>query len=81
MVQYTIRNVPESVDRSLREEAKRCGKSLNEIALDVLRRGLGLSEEVPRYDDLDDLIGSWVADPAVDRALEEQDRIDPELWK
>ncbi len=81
MAQYTIRNVPESVDRRLREEARRQGKSLNQIAVDVLRRGLGLSEEVPRYDDLDDLAGTWVADPAVDRALEEQDRIEPELWK
>ncbi len=81
MPQYTIRNVPETVDRSLREEARRHGKSLNEIAVEVLRRGLGLTDDVPRYNDLDDLAGSWVADPAVDRALEEQDRIDPELWE
>ena len=81
MPQYTIRNVPETVDRSLREEARRHVKSLNEIAVEVLRRGLGLTDDVPRYNDLDDLAGSWVADPAVDRALEEQDRIDPELWE
>ncbi len=81
MPQYTIRNVPESVDRRLREEAGKRGKSLNEITVEVLRRGLGLSDDTPRYDDLDDLAGTWVADPAVDEALAEQDRIDPELWK
>lgn len=81
MAQYTIRNVPNPIDQSLREEARRSGKSLNEVAVDALRRGLGLSDDVPRYDDLDDLMGSWVPDPPVDRALEEQDRVDPGLWK
>lgn len=81
MAQYTIRNVPESVDRTLREQARREGKSLNEVAVEVLRRGLGLGEDAPRYHDLDDLAGSWVADPEFDRALDEQDRIEPELWK
>ncbi len=81
MAQYTIRNVPESIDRTLREEARRRGKSLNEVALEVLRRGLGLGGDAPSYHDLDDLAGSWVADPEFDRALEEQDRIDPDLWR
>ena len=81
MAQYTIRNVPESIDRTLREEARRRGKSLNEVALEVLRRGLGVDEAPPSYYDLDDLAGSWVADPEFDRALEEQDRIDPDLWR
>ncbi|MFW6387917.1 MAG: hypothetical protein ACOC0B_01450 [bacterium] len=80
MAQHTIRTVSSPIDWSLRDEARKSGKSLNEVAVDRLRCGLGLSEDVPRYDDLDDLIGSWVADPAVDRALEEQDCIDPELW-
>jgi plasmid stability protein len=30
MPQYTIRNIPDSVDRELRARARRSGKSLNE---------------------------------------------------
>jgi len=31
--------------------------------------------------DLDFLFGSWVDDPNVDEALEDQRKIDPELWE
>lgn len=30
---------------------------------------------------MDDLAGTWVDDPEFDKAIEEQHRIDPELWK
>jgi len=57
------------------------GKSLNKITIEVLMRGLGLSNEKIYYDDLDDLAGTWVQDPAFDRAIEEMDRVDADLWK
>ncbi|TVQ23785.1 MAG: hypothetical protein EA383_13240 [Spirochaetaceae bacterium] len=81
MVQYTIRNIPDAVDRRIREIAKKTGKSLNEATLQVLYRGTGLSDVPTQYDDLDDLAGSWVHDPDFDAALSEQDTVDPELWK
>ncbi len=31
--------------------------------------------------DLSDIAGAWIEDPEVDRALEEQRKIDPELWR
>jgi hypothetical protein len=34
-----------------------------------------------RYSDLDDLAGSWVQDPVFDRAVEEMDTVDNELWR
>ena len=79
--QYTLRKVPAYVDRALRQRAKEQHKSLNEVALEVLERGLGLAGEAVRYSDLDDLIGSWAADPEFDRALEEMDQVDSELWR
>ena len=36
--QYTIRNVSDSVDRELRDRARRNGKSLNETTLEVIKR-------------------------------------------
>ena len=77
----TIRRVPERVKRLLQELAKREEKSLNQISLEVLERGLGLTGEDVVYHDLDDLAGTWVDDPDFDRAIEEQHRVDPELWK
>ena len=79
--QVTIRRVPERVKQLLKELAKREEKSLNQIILEVLERGLGLSGEEIVYHDLDDLAGTWVDDPEFDKAIEEQHRIDPKLWK
>ena len=79
--QYTIRKVPPQLDRELRRRARQEHKSLNEMALWALERGLGLSEQVVRHHDLDDLAGTWVDDPAFDQAIEAMDQVDPELWR
>lgn len=80
-IQYTIRRIPARLDALIKERAAQEGKSLNETLLDVLKTGLGVSDEPLRYCDLDDLAGTWVNDPEFDKALEEMDRIDPEMWK
>jgi plasmid stability protein len=79
--QYTIRGVPERVSATLRERARTEGRSLNRVAVDALARGLGVGDEEPRYTDLDDLAGTWVADPEFDRLVAEMDRVDEELWE
>jgi hypothetical protein len=79
--QYTIRGVPARVGEKLRERARAEGKSLNSVAVDALARGLGVGDVEVRYTDLDDLAGTWVADPEFDRAVAEMDRVDEELWK
>jgi hypothetical protein len=80
-IQYTIRGVPEQLDGLARRRARKEGRSMNQILLDALGDGLGVSSVPRRYSDLDDLAGSWVHDSEFDRAIEEMDRIDPELWK
>ncbi len=79
--QYTIRQVPKRLDAALRLAARRQGKSLNEITLDVLSQGLGMAGEPIRYHDLDALAGSWIDDPDFDKAIEAQDQIDSAVWK
>lgn len=78
--QYTIRRVPASVDAALRAKARRQRRSLNAVALDALRTGAGVAEKVG-YHDLDSFFGSWVNDAATDKALKDQRKIDPDLWK
>ena len=80
-MQLTIRKVPDRVDCRLRDRAREEGKSLNRVAIEALERGLGLSGEEIEHHDLDDLAGTWIEDPEFDRAIEDMDRVDPELWK
>ena len=79
--QYTIRRVSGRVDRLLREKAAQYGVSLNEAALTALSRGLGVEDGGVVHHDLDDLAGTWVRDDEFDRAMEEMDRVDEDLWR
>jgi hypothetical protein len=81
-LQYTVRNIPEHVDRALRRKAGEGGKSLNEVLRDALIREAGGGEPfIPRYTDLDALAGTWVDDPGFDQALRAQDQVDESLWR
>ena len=78
--QYTIRDVPEQVNEALRIYAAEERISLNQAAVDILAKGLGVTgREV--YHDLDHLAGAWVEDPEFDRAIEGMDKVDPEMWE
>ncbi len=79
-MQYTVRNVPNNVDEELRRRAREEGKSLNEVALEAMARGVGQAAEAMRFRDLSDLAGTWQEDPEFDSAIADQDTIDPELW-
>ena len=80
-MEYTIPNIPEELVRALREKATADGKSLNEAIVDTLKAAVRSNATAVKKRDLSDLAGTWVEDPEFDRAIEEQDRIDPELWK
>ena len=80
-VQYTIRDVPGRVNAALRIYAAEEGVSLNQAAVDILAKGLGVTGREKVYHDLDHLAGAWVEDPEFDRAIEEMDKIDPEMWE
>jgi hypothetical protein len=59
--QYTIRSVPPKVDQALRKHARKTGKSLNEVALEALAKGTGVTQEAT-FDDLDWFIGGQSLD-------------------
>lgn len=80
-MQYTIRNVPNTLDEALRRAAHEQGKSLNEVAIETLARGAGITAERSRQRDLADIAGTWRKDPAFDSALAAQDTIDTEMWR
>ena len=73
--QYTIRSVPEEIDRAVRYRAKREAKSINAVVVEVLTRGLDLDAKPAEYTDLDHLIGTWQEDPDFDLAVADFERI------
>jgi hypothetical protein len=80
-MQYTVRGIPKSVDAEIRRRARVEGRSINDVAVTALLEGLGLGQEPLVRRDLAGIAGTWKSDPAFDRALEAQDRIDEGLWK
>ena len=80
-MQYTIRNVPDTLDEVLRRTARQRGKSLNEVAIEALARGAGVTGESLRQRDLADIAGTWHKDAAFDSAIAAQHTIDEEMWK
>jgi len=80
-MQYTIRNVPGTLNEALRRLSREKGKSLNEVTIEALARGAGVAGERNRQRDLGDIAGTWRKDPAFDSALAAQDTIDEEMWR
>ena len=80
-MQYTIRNIPEHLDAELRSTAQRKGKSLNEVTLEALARGAGVSGQPRQQRDLRDIAGTWRQDSAFDKAIADQDVVDETLWR
>ncbi len=80
-MQYTLRKVPREVDAALRRKAKRERRSLNDVALEALSRGARIEQKPTEYHDLDFAIGTWVEDAEFDKIIQEQDQVDPDMWK
>jgi hypothetical protein len=80
-MQYTIRDIPPRLDVELRERARREGKSLNQVAVEAMASGLGLDSTRTPKRSLEDVAGTWKKDGATEKALADQDRIDPAMWK
>jgi hypothetical protein len=79
-MQYTIRNVPDTLDKALRRTARSQGKSLNEIVIEALARGASVARQSSRQCDLGDIAGTWRKDAAFDSALSAQDTIDLDTY-
>jgi hypothetical protein len=76
-IQYTIRGVPEEVDRVLRRRAESLGRSLNQQVLEELTRAA--AGPGPRAD-FSDPVGRWTPDPAFDEIVGSCRQIDRDKW-
>jgi plasmid stability protein len=85
MKTITIRGIDEDLAVKIRERAIKTGKSINQLVLNLLKAGLGLTDkkEFPAYHDLDSLAGTWSAEEADQfmKNIEDLETIDAELWQ
>lgn len=86
MKSVTLRGVDHDTAEKLRETAKKQGKSINQLVLDLIKENLGLKKEKKysrQYSDLDDLFGRWSDDEfnQISGKIVQERQIDPELWK
>jgi hypothetical protein len=77
-IQYTIRGIPEEVDRALRRKATQRKVSLNQIIVEELTAG---TTGVRKRADFRDIAGQWTPDPAFDEIIATLRQIDPEKWQ
>jgi hypothetical protein len=75
--QYTVRNIPEPVDRYLRKKAQLGGKSLNQVIIDELSEKVA-TPTATVGSALSWFIGSGFDDTTLS-ALKEEDKIQKEL--
>jgi hypothetical protein len=80
-MQYTLRGIPEALDKAIRRRAREEGKSLNEVTIEALADGLGLEEATSPRRDLAEIVGTWKKDASIEAALAAQDAVDEDLWK
>lgn len=85
MNQLTLRQIPGPVERKLRAEARKKGKSINKTAVEMLAKALGVGprEEQRKKRDIRPVFQKW--SPKQQREFEKNTRafeeIDPEMWQ
>ncbi len=85
MKAITIRGIEPEVAEKLKQTANSQGKSTNRLILDMIKKELGFEKKKQysrRYNDLDDLFGTWSESEfqEISNTIDQQRRIDPELW-
>jgi hypothetical protein len=76
--QYTIRSIPAKLDTALRRRAQKSGKSLNDVLIETLTIGAGISPDT-NFNDLDWFIGNKSLDTSFDRAVDWLDTVPKEI--
>ncbi len=80
----TVRNLPPSVAKAVKDKARKEKLSLNKAIVRLLEEATGVSpKESDTHHDLDHLAGVWSEEEYREfmEALREQRQIDPEMWK
>lgn len=80
-IQYTIRDIPPSVDKVIRKRSKQTGKSFNQTVVDLLSlQTFGTTK--PKIDaNFSWLYGQNTLDDSFDEAVKKLSQVDKKLWQ
>jgi hypothetical protein len=85
MTQITLRGIDPEIERKIRMMAKKSGKSLNRVVLDMIYQYTGFNRkaEKPRAKSLKKLAGGWSVKDAAEfkESIKLCEQIDEEMWK
>ena len=86
MKTLTVRGIESELADTLKDMAKRQGKSVNQIVINALKKYSGFEKErkfTQVHHDLDDMFGKWTPEEfnEIQRKIDTERKIDPELWK
>jgi hypothetical protein len=71
-----LEQIPQQVSDALERKAAQEGKSVPEVALEAMAKGLGVASPAARKRDLSRYAGKWIEDPAVDEALRQFEQVE-----
>ena len=84
MRQITIRGLDPAIEREIRRLAKKNGKSLNRVILDMVYQSAGLkkTDRKPAAHSLKKLAGGWSENDALEFAesIKSSEEIDEDMW-
>lgn len=83
MNQLTLRNIPDDLDRSIRDYSQKKGQSINKTVLDLLKKEFGLPIEGNKKRDLSFISGTWTQEEfdEFEENVKVFEQIDKDIWK
>ena len=80
-IQYTIRNIPPSVDKVIRKRSQQSGQSFNQTVVDLLTlQTFGTTDPKPDTD-FNWLYGQNTLDESFDDTIQNLSQVDEKLWQ
>ena len=84
MAQITLRGIDPEIERKIRMMARKSGKSLNRVVLDIIYQhsGLNKKDKRPPADSLRKLAGGWSEKEGLEflESIKSCEQIDEEMW-
>jgi hypothetical protein len=80
-IQYTIRNIPPSVDRVIRKRSKQSGTSFNQTVVELLSKATFGTTQPPADTNFDWLYNQQTLDGGFDKVVHDISRVDKPLWQ
>jgi hypothetical protein len=85
MAQITLRGMDPEMEQAIRKTARKSGKSLNRVILDMIRENASYrkSRKISQADSLRTLAGGWSEKDASDflESIKSSEQIDEEMWR